>query len=104
MASIDEDDPDEMASLMSEITNMAVAIGELGKAAGVEFEKNSVVGKTVVSGVAGAVAVGVPAYCIATSAAAISVAVAEGAGVVAVLKVQALLPQHQRQFPAPVGL
>lgn len=83
MASIDEDDPDEMASLMSEITNMAVAIGELGKAAGVEFEKNSVVGKTVVSGVAGAVAVGVPAYCIATSAAAISVAVAEGAGVVA---------------------
>lgn len=83
IASIDENDPDEMASLMSEITNMAVAIGELGKAAGVEFEKNSVVGKTVVSGVAGAVAVGVPAYCIATSAAAISVAVAEGAGVVA---------------------
>ena len=83
IASIDENDPDEMASLMSEITNMAVAIGELGKAAGVEFEKNSVVGKTVASGVAGAVAVGVPAYCIATSAAAISVAVAEGAGVVA---------------------
>lgn len=83
IASIDENDPDEMASLMSEITNMAVAIGELGKAAGVEFEKNSVVGKTVASGVAGAVAVGVPAYCIATSTAAISVAVAEGAGVVA---------------------
>ena len=83
MASIDEDDPDEIATLLADMTNMTIAIGELGKAAGVEFEKNSVVDKAIASGVAGAVAVGVPAYCIATSAAAISVAVAEGAGVVA---------------------
>lgn len=83
IASVDEDDPDEIAALLSDMTNMTIAIGELGKAAGVEFEKNGVVGKAVTSGIAGAVAVGVPAYCIATSAAAISVAVAEGAGVVA---------------------
>lgn len=84
IASLDEDDPDEIASVLADMTNMTIAIGELGKAAGVEFEKNGVVGKAVTSGIAGAVAVGVPAYCIATSAAAISAAaVTSGAGTIA---------------------
>ncbi len=84
IASLDEDNPDEIAAVLADMTNMSIAIGELGKAAGVEFEKNGVVGKAVTSGVAGAVAVVVPAYCIASSAAAISAAaVTSGAGTVA---------------------
>ena len=83
IASVDEDNPEDIAALLSDMTNMTIAIGELGKAAGVEFEKNSVVDKAVTSGVAGAIAVGIPVYCMATSAAAISTTIMSGAGVVA---------------------